>query len=208
MDREEFTRWGVITHPRRVMRYLTGLHEELAASEARREQLQSIVDDCLNRIEESGEKREEIASRLRDAQRTIEEQKVENDSLRGRLEESGEASELIREFESRLKEFEDIRRDYEKKIETLRIQLTDARGRLKKLTGSETIEDPSPIDMRIELTSDKPDDSDILQQDINRVTDREDAGWSANRGEEPRKSRRDNNSKGQKGWFRTLPDNI
>lgn len=147
----KLTPWKIWLHPVRSWKRLEDLADAVKAAEAARKEASDITlrqsAEMIRAVEENAEKRAELAESLRRAQSRIEELLRENEEQRLKIEEYRDVEQAIADFEKRLGEFEAIRKDYDLRLHTLRLQLDDANRRLNE-KGASGISDPGRIEMR------------------------------------------------------------
>ena len=146
--------WNIWCHPKRTAAELADMqarldefaryHEEM---DAYADHLKARLDACQAAVADSREVKDHADSRAAEAEMQAERLKEEIAALKERLTDEEEFRRVMEDFETRLAESQKRHKYLEDKIETLQIQLEDARDRLRRAT-SETIADPRSIDMR------------------------------------------------------------
>ncbi len=133
----KWTSWRVWLHPHRASR-------RLVAAEKIESDLKLRLDEALNLLEqqrketslqtfqasEFSRRLAEIEKRLIDEHRELEDTKHELTKARDLIDEHKTVDEKLMEFDRQLAKIEDMKRNYEKRIATLKSRLADARKRL------------------------------------------------------------------------------
>lgn len=129
--------WNVWCHPKRYANLIAALCDDKSSDADRISSLEKVLDGLRREAAAVSTEKTDLATRLVDKTRENEDLRRQIECLKARLEEAGDIESKLDEFSLQLEGIERMKKNYEDRIRTLRLQLRDARSTIKALSGED-----------------------------------------------------------------------